>query len=336
MIKTFFKKIFKKSKGGQEKKESLRKSIEDRNTAAESSRVVAKNQPCCEITKKNYHTEENDRELSFNGKTKFFIETSDSPSKSITDQLMNNESNANLVVSKRNYVKSDFQSRMDYIAEQIDTIAITLQIIQQTLSIEECQEINAPINKINNLLKIKASLMKTKNNEETRILLSSQIKQEVVRERDEADTNLKKELNITSNLIKQKQVEVSQAEDLFAEFEKHLINIRLHPKFEMFSFQSFVEANSIALRKKQKLIIRINLLNQIMSIKTEDISEIKIFIRGLDLWKGIVGLSKAANSISIIQSYIKQLMNKANQIEHKVLTFSVFLLRQTNFEGESK
>ena len=194
------------------------------------------------------------------------------------------------------------------------------------------------INKIKSYLKKNIKLRKEKYSQNSRYLISMLIKEEQVREKKEVFEENQRQINLIDENIENKKMQMIQAEDMFGEFEKHFSRIRVaNEKYSNFNLKGFIDENCWLIRSKQKRCIRTYFINQTINNKNEEIKEFKIFLRSLDLWKGITientdGNSFFTNSpaITFLQNYCHELLSKITIIEQNILNLSIILVGWLN------
>jgi hypothetical protein len=315
MIKSVFDKIFRR----KTKDKKTIKETKNINNMVNSFREP-RNNVSIEYNQAN-SCENKEVNVSFNGTTKFDIE----------ENIFNNPKKE--FYSKRMFLKTQ-DSKKEYIEDQLNTLLINLKLISENIPEEhpESNDIQDLITIIINQSSTKLLLTKEKSDILTKILLSKQIEQEIKRESYEKDLELSKEINIIKENVKVKEENILQACDLFAEFEKALNLIRVsYSKYENFIFNDFLQENYKLLIKKNKNKIEIRALCQFYKNKNNEISDLNIYIRSLELWKGIQvqymnrkdTCHIEQSSIEIIQRYYYSLFNKITFIEHMILVMSL-------------
>jgi hypothetical protein len=246
--------------------------------------------------------------------------------------------------------------KYEYLNELNATLSITLEIIESEVKelkisnesvfesqISDNQEDNKSaeleqileiINRIKSSLERNYHMRKEKFSCNSKLLLANLVKEEKVREKKELIEENQRQINFLENIIEDKKMLMIQAEDSFGEFEKHFTMIRvIYPEYSLFDIRHFIEENCRLVRQKDKKYIRLYLIKDAIQNKTDEIKEYKIFLRSLDLWKGIQIENSDGNNfttntkaITLLQEGCQNLLNSISTIEMNVLNLSVIFV----------
>lgn len=264
------------------------------------------------------------------------------------------------ILSKISYLEknSDLTQKKDYLNELNATLSITVDMIEanlqevlkpstnsagdkeikvpesevkeEGLTTTAAEELQTLVNSIKSNISKNFYLRKEKFNLNSKFLLSKLIDEEQLREKKELIDENERQIAAIEENIEDKKLLLIQAEDLFGEFERYFTIIRVkYPQYALFNIRSFIEENCRLIRQKNKKYIRTYLINQAISNKIDEFKEYKIFLRSLDLWKGIVIESNDGNSyhtnslaITVLQESCVNLLNSISNLEQIVLNLS--------------
>ena len=307
MLKNIFKKLFSKEK----------KQTEFQNTAPQQN------------------------DLSFNGQSQFVFEVDDKNKQNKTmlykashdtEDKNNEECNVSTKDTKRDTNKekqsklhfiegSKFQKE-EYLNELVSTLLISLDMIDQTCGKKICSQLKDKTKEYVNKIKYKQDIT-------SKILLSKLVQEEQIREKSEQSEELKKQIEVLEENIETKKDLMIQAEDSFGEFEKHFSRIRISfNQYRNFYLRNFLYDNCALIRQKNKKYIRTYLIKQITQAKIEETKEYKIFLRSLELWKGIEIQNEGrtflnSEAINVVQKGCLSLLNSTSLKELNVLELSL-------------